>query len=929
MASLVPQQEQESTVDANTLLTDLDKGLRSTRSGEQCEAIVRFPWLLERYPFPILVNSASLKLADVFRNGSNFCRLLILRVIQQTERHLDKISNTEEFIRRIFSVSFSNDPVARALTLRTLAGISSIAYDRKNIQHCIRDSLDSHDEIEVSAAIVAAASYAKTDKEFALNIYPKVLGMIHRLETEPEQKTKLLSILHHNHYDSVLAREVCLQCINLLASHPSDTFVCAALDTISVVGSSSFSLLPSNVSLMIEFFRKDYRIVVRRRALQKALSLARSSPHLWTVSNFESIVSVAEDLSDASDNLNHSFFILVMKNISELVKCPCLLTSDLEARKELLKRTFKLCLSIVYNSPNSRLSSSSIAFEILTSLSSNHEETIALEEVVCAVQSFILSTAMTMDSDSQDIKSFASFCRTCVQLCQREDSIKSRLVTSLQFALSCESLPRWQLKPMIETLCAVTVSDDDGSFIEILNDLLEQSSDLSDSDIVGVMTLYFQTLMVSGNDCQLDLTSVLRGRSLWTFYQTARQAIRYGHYSTCKGLCDQLARCSSLESVSFWMRCLSKVAEAESGLSKCKDCVSLDKTLSHAIALYVEASSSLKTVASFGHSLAFQSKYLQLRLQLLQGLESLRQACKLVRTSPAPAVAAAVAMAARDDLLKYGSIVTQMRKCSKEFRVLSDSYSLLFQSSFNADNQTLSHLQLMQNSCTMIAEAVESLFQTNRMSSLIVDKNTHMEKTSQETRGPSVEHKALIQACHSISSTVAQDLTNRKTVKIESRHIQILEGMTQELLSVPLSIPRLFFQAVQNLSLKLALSPQPKTSGDFVIVFSSNNFALKIEGVVVSSGKRDTRKVSKVMLNVMTSPTAASKAESSRQTEVNLSSVVIPRNDYFQSQFLLNFPCPGLNLVSVEASIIDENEAQWKTGPVVSTTIKVVDDGKS
>lgn len=45
------------------------KGLRSGKVGEQCEAIVRFPRLFEKYPFPILINSSFLKLADIFRVG--------------------------------------------------------------------------------------------------------------------------------------------------------------------------------------------------------------------------------------------------------------------------------------------------------------------------------------------------------------------------------------------------------------------------------------------------------------------------------------------------------------------------------------------------------------------------------------------------------------------------------------------------------------------------------------------------------------------------------------------------------------------------------------------------------------------------------------------------------------------------------------------
>ena len=45
-------------------------------------------------------------------------KLCVLKVIQGSEKHLDKILNVDEFIRRIYTVIHSNDPVARAITLR-------------------------------------------------------------------------------------------------------------------------------------------------------------------------------------------------------------------------------------------------------------------------------------------------------------------------------------------------------------------------------------------------------------------------------------------------------------------------------------------------------------------------------------------------------------------------------------------------------------------------------------------------------------------------------------------------------------------------------------------------------------------------------------------------------------------------------------------
>lgn len=55
-------------------------GLRSGKVGEQCEAIVRFPRLFEKYPFPILINASLLKLSDVFRVGLVVVKSILARL---------------------------------------------------------------------------------------------------------------------------------------------------------------------------------------------------------------------------------------------------------------------------------------------------------------------------------------------------------------------------------------------------------------------------------------------------------------------------------------------------------------------------------------------------------------------------------------------------------------------------------------------------------------------------------------------------------------------------------------------------------------------------------------------------------------------------------------------------------------------------------
>ena len=57
---------------------------------------MRFPRLFEKYPFPILINSGMLKLAELFRQGGNFLKLCVLRVCQESERQLDKVSREKQ-----------------------------------------------------------------------------------------------------------------------------------------------------------------------------------------------------------------------------------------------------------------------------------------------------------------------------------------------------------------------------------------------------------------------------------------------------------------------------------------------------------------------------------------------------------------------------------------------------------------------------------------------------------------------------------------------------------------------------------------------------------------------------------------------------------------------------------------------------------------
>lgn len=53
---------------------------------------------------------------------------------------------------------------------------------------------------------------------------------------------------------------------------------------------------------------------------------------------------------------------------------------------------------------------------------------------------------------------------------------------------------------------------------------------------------------------------------------------------------------------------------------------------------------------------------------------------------------------------------------------------------------------------------------------------------------------------------------------------------------------------------------------------------------------------------------------------------VEPHNDYFSTQFLLNFAVLGTHSITVESSVRDANGVMWKTGPRTTMFVKSLED---
>ncbi|KAL4705480.1 hypothetical protein ACJJTC_017340 [Scirpophaga incertulas] len=435
----------EPEQDANSALTELDKGLRSGKVGEQCEAIVRFPRLFEKYPFPILINSSFLKLADVFRMGNNFLRLWVLRVCQQSEKHLDKILNVDEFLRRIYSVLHSNDPVARALALRTLGAVAGIIPERQNVHHAIRRGLDSHDNVEVDAAIYATTRFAAHSNTFAVAMCNKLSDMVECESTCAERRVKLVRALRTVHGGAVRAQGVLKLLQSLLERFPATSSVRASITALTAIAADTVVHVPDQVELLLSMVMNDPRSVIRKSAL---LGLKKLAQHvaLWPNECLHKLVRIATDSQDTE----HTMLCLQVMQI--LVECPAICTAAGSQKSELRQYCADAAFSV-------DLRQAATACDVLTRIIVHcYEESLPIDgsELVLGLESLVIATGAA--NDTKNIRSLRIGLKCLVKLCNAEPVLyatrtASMLGTQLQACSWNEGGPR--ILALLEALAAL------------------------------------------------------------------------------------------------------------------------------------------------------------------------------------------------------------------------------------------------------------------------------------------------------------------------------------------------------------------------------------------------------------------------------------------------------------------------------------------
>ena len=631
-----------SELTGNSALLELDNGLRSSNIGLQSESIVRFPGLFIQYPFPILINSASLKLADIYRTyPNNFVKFNILRVFERSKRFLPQITNMDEFVKRISVVLHSNDPLARSLTLRLLGTLSSVIPERKHIHSSIRNALESHDAVELQAAIFASSQFAAVSKTFSVNMCQKISSMIRGYDTPLDIKLQLIPIFRHMYHDMQTAKVVRKTCTDMLPNYPATEFVLITLNTLTRLSARTRVDLPEQVQLLLTYLNSDPRKKIQKAVLQDLRFLASEDRgHLWDPSNVTSVINFAFNLLEGDGGEEEVVLIGALTVLCDLVKNSSLEKFDLEM---VLNLSRKCCFR---NNINVSAKSTTLFTLICVNENNLKEDEIYLETIMSVESLFLLLNSEivmtgvlkeTLNCIVMLCNSYPKACEQFVDIVQLSAQNDENMILLCTVLAALGNRTKGVLKLLLPEIC----------------NLMSNSNGRSNKVVLrSLSVLLLQTM--KGHKWDADQTEAFNSAMLhsdfWTQYQIGRSATRYGHPDKAKIIFNNLSDVVSSENHQFWLLGLSQISEAEESLIEEDKEVVL--RITEANSKILEAATNIKASATPNNQQNFQINYLKCRSEFLQALVQLVYACNSLRTSPPPAIANAQAKQSHDELYR-------------------------------------------------------------------------------------------------------------------------------------------------------------------------------------------------------------------------------------------------------------------------------------
>ncbi|XP_017708532.1 PREDICTED: integrator complex subunit 7 isoform X3 [Rhinopithecus bieti] len=751
--------------------------------------------------------------------------------------------------------------------------------------------------------------------------------MIQGLATPVDLKLKLIPILQHMHHDAILASSARQLLQQLVTSYPSTKMVIVSLHTFTLLAASSLVDTPKQIQLLLQYLKNDPRKAVKRLTIQDLKLLAGKTPHTWSRENIQALCECA--LQTPYDSLKLGM-LSVLSTLSGTIAIKHYFStvpgnvSSPPRSSDLVKLAQECC----YHN-NRGIAAHGVRVLTNITVSCQEKDLLALEQdAVFGLESLLVLCSQDGNPGAQATLKIALNCM--VKLAKGRphlsQSVVETLLTQLHSAQDAARILMCHCLAAIAMQLPVLGDGMLGDLMELYKVIGRSATDKQQELLVSLATVIFvasqKALSVESKAViKQQLESVSNG---WTVYRIARQASRMGNHDMAKELYQSLLTQVASEHFYFWLNSLKEFSHAEQCLTGLQEenYSSALSCIAESLKFYHKGIASLTAASTPLNPLSFQCEFVKLRIDLLQAFSQLICTCNSLKTSPPPAIATTIAMTLGNDLQRCGRISNQMKQSMEEFRSLASRYGDLYQASFDADSATLRNVELQQQSCLLISHAIEALI-------LDPESASFQEYGSAGTAHADSEYERRMMSVYNHVLEEVESL-NRKYTPVSYMHTACLCNAIIALLKVPLSFQRYFFQKLQSTSIKLALSPSPRNPAEPIAVQNNQQLALKVEGVVQHGSKPGLfRKIQSVCLNV--SSTLQSKSGQDYKIPIDnmtneMEQRVEPHNDYFSTQFLLNFAILGTHNITVESSVKDANGIVWKTGPRTTIFVKSLED---
>ncbi|GAU97797.1 hypothetical protein RvY_09031 [Ramazzottius varieornatus] len=910
---------QAQEAEAHSLFLRVIDLIRSNRLVDQVEAIALCGSCCSRFQSPVIVNSAFMRMAEAFRNGPSMLRMEILRVIQRSAEHLPKIRNYTDFVRPISEVIYSNDPDARAVTLRLLAAIAVSIPNQLDAHHAVRMALQSNDSTELQAALYACLNIVRVTGKFAEEVTHDVVTLIGRPGLSDDIRIAAIQILPY------------------LSGSPMDTMMIAdrlttIIDAYKTDCGKSFRLVQTCLRVQSDLLA---RLAEPELILRHCVTLAGYIQHPWP-----------EVYKPARQELLR-FFRLCMSQLSPKVLISLLVDLVPSDRPRVSKQGIKCAFVVAYDpvtwdvleSSDDRLvyqlrqhatefldASGACAFSVLcrmVALGNGVVKPEAFERTTDAV-GVLYSHLIAIVSTTEDsaMLSFVLKGLSPVNLDKFPSSLFHHISSTIENFMKFRN-------PRCSLMCLKYLYQLSFNYHDLVRKVYDQCftqfnfPDLEENEkfqmVFHMVALRF-AVTVDPDERAMARDVIATGLSLFSLYRLARTALTDGRTVFAMEVLEHLVKSPELENmatVSNWSKVLLGLSQSESLKSQLLSNITAERqnqVTKERIDLLTRVQTRLTEVSTLSGNDKFRKAYLELTVQtqrcLLSLVDAIEELCLRASVSSNP-----------DSVLS--SLSTSFLGCIESFTSGANQSAQLFRASFDADGPSLGIVRYHFAVCTGFGEVLSAV-----------------------TKRPFLVYEG-IQSSESVCVRGAEDklatLATLRTKKFDTAEefyhwLKELYQLCSFFLSKIIPLPRYFLQKFQQTVMSVSLTPTQPADKDFAQILNMDTkLALKVDGAINTDKRLERpfiRQVSKVQIKLRItlekSLPFSSKALHGVETaqETMMQDVMLEERSFFSHTFVMFLGYPGLYKIHVDFELHDQNLVAWDPGQSFDLMVKVVEGRK-